>query len=294
MDSMIIQPPANIDPSQLFIDNAVIKPPEVDPKNLPTRKIRYAIDSRDRNHTLYPSPSKYTLDTEEMLKDIVQVDLTLADFPFNDYNITNKNNVLHTSLGDYEIPPGVYDPELLADKISTITPIQTTYDPVADKFSFTSTENMDLFFKHDKTIKYDNNSVMDVYPNRSVGKTLGFPIQNISLTENTPLEATYRVDLKDEDHIVMYLSPAKVISSKNNVVHNCFAIINKGDTNGYSTEVISSKRFNPCLPNFNRLSLKFCDREGRPYDFQNKDHRMELVFTCLKQTVGYNGIFGGK
>lgn len=293
MDSMIIAP-TQVEQSQLFIDNAIIKPPEVDYKNLPVRKIRYCIDSRDRNHTLYPSPSKYVLDTEEMLKDIVQVELTLADFQFNDYNITTTNNILHTSLGNYEIPPGVYDGELLSDKLTESTPFMVEYNTVSDKFTFTATEDTTLIFKKDTTIRYDLDSDMNVYPENSIGKTLGFPVSNVELVANEPLEATYRIDLRAENYIVMYLTPAKVYSSKNNRVHNCFAIINKGDTEGWTTDtVIASKRFTPCLPNLNKLNIKFCDRNGKLYDFQNKEHRMEIVFTCLKQTVGYGGIFSG-
>lgn len=282
-----------VDPSQLFIDNAIIKPPEVDYKNLPVRKIRYCIDSRDRNHTLYPSPSKYVLDTEEMLKDIVQVELTLADFPFNDYTITTNNNILHTSVDNYEIPPGIYDGEVLADTLSQITPFTVEYNVITDKLSFTSTEDTTLIFQKPDLVRYDLNSEMNVYPENSIGKALGFPVSTIELVANEPLEANFRVNLRAENYIVMYLSPSKVFSSKNNNLLNCFAIINKGDTEGWANDtVISSKRFHPCLPNLNKLNVKFCDRDGKPYDFQNKDHRMEIVFTCLKQTVGYNGIFG--
>lgn len=284
--------PSQVDPSQLFIDKAIIKPPEVEYKNLPVRKIRYCIDSRDRNYTQYPSPSKYVLDTEEMLKDIVQVDLTLADFQFNDYNITTNNNILHTSLGNYEIPPGVYDAELLADKLTESTPFMVEHNTISDKFTFTATEDVTLIFQKDNSVRYDLSSYMNVYPENSIGKVLGFPVSKVELVANKPLEATYRIDLKAENYIVMYLTPAKVFSSKNNKIHNCFAIINKGDTEGWTNDtVIASKRFNPCLPNMNKLNIKFCDRDGKLYDFQNKEHRMEIVFTCLKQTVGYNGIF---
>ena len=274
-----------------YINKAIIKPPETDFKNLPTRKIRYIVDSRDRNYNMFPSPSKYIINTEEVIRDIVKVDLLLSDFKFNDYNVTKYNNVLLIDSNSYTIPEGKYNAQELCDKINEITSIEVVYDSITDKFTFKGDRNI-LKFKSDIQERYDE-TMVDVYEENSIGKTLGFPIDNYELNTDG-IEAPYRVNLNSENYIVMYMAPTKVYQSKNNKVLNAFAIINNEESNGLFTngnETLASKSFNPRLPTFDKLSFKFCDRKGNLYDFQNKEHRMVFVFTCLRQTISYNGIF---
>lgn len=281
----------NMNNDDTYINKAIIKPPETDFKNLPTRKIRYIVDSRDRNYNLFPSPSKYVINTEEVIRDIVKVDLVLSDFKFNDYNVTKYNNILHIDSNTYTIPEGKYDAQELCDKLNEVTSIEVIYNHITDKFTFKGDGNI-LKFKSDFQERYDD-TMVDVYEKNSIGKTLGFPIDNYELNIDG-IEAPYRVNLNSENYIVMYMAPTKVYQSKNNKVLNAFAIINKEESNGFfinGNETLASKSFNPRLPTFDRLSFKFCDRNGNLYDFQNKEHRMVLVFTCLRQTVSYNGIF---
>lgn len=282
--------------SKVLTDNAIIKPPEIDSKDAPTKKIRYVVDSRDRNRSLYPSPSKYVLNTEQLLKDIVKVELSSADFPFNDYNITKSNNILHTNFGDFEIPEGRYTPEQLAETLTSVTLSQVvaSYDSISDKMSLrtTSQESVRIMFLNPAQQRYDD-TLMNVYRPRSVGKTLGFKMEDVVLAPNSVQIAPYRVDLVSEKYIVMCMPPAKVIKSKNNTLMDSFAIIT--DETCHKTDgldiPISKKSFNPTLPALNTLAFKFYDRDGNLYDFQNKEHRMELVFTCLKQNSCYTNIF---
>ena len=276
--------------AQILREHALIKPPEVDNKSH-VKRIRYIVDSRDRNTNMYPDPAKYTINTEQTIRDIVKVELILTDFPFNDYNITQYNNVLHTSSGIFPIPPGKYTPPELAETITSLTPITVIYDSIKDKFILQG-DGIVVKFLDDLQERYDD-TLINVYPLNSIGKVLGFVKNNFELYNVTGIEAQYRVDLRSEDYIVMYMRPAKVYKSKNNKVMDAFAVINKEESNGMikNGDLVSSKGFNPTLPTFDNLSFKFCDREGNLYDFQNKDHRMEFLFTCLSQTVSYTGIF---
>lgn len=277
---------------EVFLNKAIIKPPETDFKNLPTKKIRYIIDSRDRNYNLYPLPSKYSIDTEETIHDIVKVDLVLTDFKFNDYNITKNNNILHLDSNIYTIPEGRYTAEELSNKINEIvTQLTVTYDNIRDKFTIKNNGSI-LKFKSNTQERYDH-MMIDVYPNNSIGKVLGFSIDNYVLNL-VGIEAPYRVSLESENYFLMFMRPTKLYQSKNNSVTNAFAIINKDEGNGFfikGNETIASKSFNPRMPTFNKLCFKFCDRKGNLYDFQNKEHKMILIFTCLRQTVSYNGIY---
>ena len=153
---------------------------------------------------------------------------------------------------------------------------------------------MEFRFKNDEQGRYDLDNFVNEYPNKSVGKLLGFSIDNYILTANTPLEAPYMIDLETETYIIMYMQQAKMYQSKNNKAHNAFAIINKMENNSnglvmYNNNVMKS--FNPAIANLSNLVFKFCDYKGNLYDFQNREHRFEIVFTCFKQTRCYNEIF---
>lgn len=281
--------------SNLLASKAIIEPPKIDSRDLPTRRIRYIIDSRDRNIELYPSPSKYKLKLDEPLTDVVKAELTVSDFKFNDYNITANNNVLHAESGEYSLPLGRYDGPALAQTLTDVTPFTVTYNSVRDKLTFVADAADRLMFKSTESRQFDQETFVKVYPPKSAGRVLGFDINNYDLEAGVDLEAPYRLYLSDENFIIMYMQLAKVYFSQNNKIHNCFAVLNKSETSTHGLIMHAgadvAKTFRPPLPNLGTLSFKFTDYEGNLYDFQNKEHRFEIVFTCLRQTRCYNEIF---
>jgi hypothetical protein len=280
---------------QLYDENAIIAPPKINTKDIPIRKYKYIIDSRDRNKTLYPDPAKYTIKLDEGLTDVVNAELILTDFKFNDYNVNKYNNVLHTGTQDYTLPLGTYDGVAIASTLTSLIPSLTvTFNDISSKFTFVSTVDMELKFRNDEQTRYDSDNFEYRYLTNSVGKLLGFAIDNYALTANSPLEAPYTMDLETENYIIMYMQQAKVYQSKNNKAHNCFAIINKMENSSNGLVMFNnnvSKSFNPAIANLSNLVFKFCDYNGNLYDFQNREHRFEIVFTCFKQTRCYNEIF---
>nr|QOI90413.1 hypothetical protein HWQ62_00277 [Pyramimonas orientalis virus] len=278
----------------LLDEHAIITPPTTNPKDIPVRRYKYTIDSRDRNTNIYKNPAKYTLKLDEAITDVTKVELLLTDFKFNNYNIHKYNNILHTSIADYEISSGVYDGPTLATELESATPFNVSFNELTKKFSFTYGTTVTLNFKSSEQRRYDMDTSVDTYPLNSIGKVIGFDIDEYILDPATPLTPPYPVDLETENYIVMFMQQAKVYQSKNNNIHNCFAIINKLESTSDGIVMIDnaiSKTFNPPIASLSNLVFKFCDREGNLYDFQNKDHRFELVFTSLKQTRCYNEIF---
>lgn len=280
---------------KLYDENAIITPPNFKTVDLPIRKYKYIIDSRDRNKNVYKNPAKYNLKLDEGLTDVTRIELKLTDFKFNPYNINDNNCILHTSsLGNFTIQSGVYDGNSIATHISTLTGINTTFNPITLKLTFNSTINTTFIFKNNNPKQYDFETYVDIYPSKSVGKLLGFDIEDYDLTANVPFEAPFIVDLETENYIIMYMQQAKTYQSRNNNTHNSYAIINKLESTSdgivmYSNEI--SKSFNPPIANLTNLKFRFSDYYGNLYDFQNKDHRFEMIFTLLKQTRCYNEIF---
>ena len=87
-------------------DQFVIKPPE---RNKTHGRIseKLVIDSRDRDYVLYPKPNKYRYELEEEYKDVISVELVLAEIPNTVYNIYEKNNQMILSVGEDSSPTKV-------------------------------------------------------------------------------------------------------------------------------------------------------------------------------------------
>jgi hypothetical protein len=51
------------------------------------------------------------------------------------------------------------------------------------------------------------------------------------------------------------------------------------------------KRFAAPIAALDKIHVRFKTRGGSYYNFENKDHRLELVYTCYRQPKNYNAIF---
>lgn len=290
---------------ELFKEHALIPPPDT---NDLFRTKRIIIDSRDRNTALYPRPDKYTIRIDECLEDVVSIELAISDFPFNEYNITVHNNILHVSTDInatpdmYEsvtIPQGKYDGEQLANVIETkinesFDTLQATivFDPITSKLTFSGASQFYLNFKNDTPRQYDIDNVVYDYYRNSIGRVIGFSTEVYSVFE--PITAPNPVDLRSETYIIMHLQRAKVYLSQNNTANQCFAILRLENNDKWlstlNTEPVR-KSFNPPIPDFSVLRFKFSDYYGNAYDFQNKEHRFELIVKMLKQGRKYTSNF---
>ena len=103
-------------------DPYIIKPPERNKTHGNISK-HLIIDSRDRDYILYPSSNKYRIEIPQEWKDVVSIELTLAQIPNTFYNITPGNNVFYISdspdnLMSINIPEGQYTNESLIDTLN--------------------------------------------------------------------------------------------------------------------------------------------------------------------------------
>ena len=278
-------------------DHAIIDPPKMIQQDIPKRKYKYIIDSRDRNMNLYPNPSKYSITLDEEITDVISVELLLTDFPFNSYNVTEHNNVLHTSIGDFDIPEGEYDAESIASTLdNTINDLTITYDVIKHKLIFRndSASTITLCFLNENKKQFSPETKVDVYKEKSIGKLLGFDIKDYSIMTNESLQAPFVLDLNQDNYIIMYMDRARNYFSQNTNANQCFAIITKSESPTLGLNIIDQttiKYFNPPIPSLKKLSFKFKRYDGNYYDFQNIEHRFVLLFTCYKQTRCYNEIF---
>ena len=274
-------------------DHAIIIPPKLEQINLPKRKYKYIIDSRDRNTDRYPNPARYDINLDEEITDVLSIELLVSDFKFNTNNVTRNNCIFHMNELEYVIPCGLYTGEEIAEAIKQLTSIDVKYHSITHKITIISNEGCELNFQNEIDKKLDDVFVK-TYNDKSIARLLGFEAKTYTLGAGEHIEAPYTVDLEPDSYITMYLQKAKNYLSQNPKANHAYAIITRNDTRTQGINIYNGttvKYFNPPIPSLKNLSFKFFDYDGNLYDFENKNHRMELLFTCFRQTRCYNEIF---
>ena len=103
-------------------DPYIIKPPDRNKTHGSISK-HLIIDSRDRDYLIYPNSNKFRIEVPQEWKDVVSIELTLAQIPNTFYNITPSNNVFYisdssTNIISINIPDGQYSNQSFLDTLN--------------------------------------------------------------------------------------------------------------------------------------------------------------------------------
>lgn len=275
-----------------YYHNSVIQPPK-DTKFLDTdqRFTRLVVDSRIRNKTLFPNPNDYEIQLEDDVNDCKSARLIYIDIPFPMYLINNNFNKLYFQVGSTTytatIPQGDYSPTQLEAAITTAMNTQlpatfdVKYDSLLDNYNINATTAFTMLF---------NNQT------NSLCYLLGFhPTKDYVSTADasTPLfpfrvKSEFRKNFDYNNYIIMDIEQFDVLKSIDRDLNRSFAMLPKNYMNmSVSDEANITKNFSPPLGRLTKLRVRFYDRFGNPYDFQNMDHRFELLITSFKQRRKY-------
>lgn len=253
--------------------------------------IKYIVDSRDRNISQFPSPSKYEVDLLQNILNVTSLELMLADVPFSRYLIHDNNNTLHYNDGsEISIENGDYEFDVLNIIFALnnqLNGINVTLNTNTNKVTFSSGTIFSLEFKGD-TVSYSQSKTDVLMKKKSIGRILGFDINDYAAVNEGgtfKIVSPYPVLVNTENYIIMKLSRAKIYAANNKPADDCFAVLNnissREPTNNYVTSVI--KKFNPPLSSYEKLNISFYDYYGNAYDFNNRDHHFELKFGVLRE-----------
>jgi hypothetical protein len=177
-------------------DQYIIKPPKenVTHGSIPDIEI---ISSYDRNYTLYPNPSSYIIKLKDIYKDVTSVTLFNANIPNTSYIIDSRNNLIYfkESLCQQliaEVPYGDYDKDTLVKSIEDVlnkigdSQYKVEIDKLTNKIKICSNlaggDNIFSLDFHGFSELHDTRT-RATYPNRSIGKVLGFSRKNVLYAE---------------------------------------------------------------------------------------------------------------
>ena len=260
------------------------------------KETRVVIDSRSRNTTLYPTPSSYEVDLPEDLFMIRSMRLMYANVPFSGYMIpsgdaTNIRVLVSggTVVASAQLSEGDYATgDALATELqatldeacaaSTSQTFSVAYDASRDSFEIRSTAE---FVINDST-----------FTDRvATARVLGFTkssttatIYNAVFDDNGSgypyiVSAPYRRETNPYPYLVLrtIVPGAEAIYSPSAVVHRAFAVIPNGDR-AIDVKAPFKATWSPPLSRVSRIKLEFYTPDGDLYDFQNHEHRLDLVF----------------
>lgn len=278
----------------VYYQNALIPPPEE--KSEVIKYTRVAIDSKDRDTILFPNSNKYEIKLSNEIIDVISAKLINADIPLSMYMINEYFNTLVVITGNttytVQLDHGDYTETqlatLLTDSINNTigdSLFQVTYNSNKDNFKFTC--------KHSFSLNFGTGA-------NNLADLLGFNKTTYSSTTggSSPythvVNAEYRKNFNYNNYLIMYIDHFDIYQSPTNDVDRCFAIIpaiyerlNISDKNDLM------KFFSPPVPRMTKLNISFFDRYGNPYNFNNINHRFELLIKSHKQPRKYNQIFAG-
>lgn len=277
-----------------YVHAAIIPPPETNDHEKDVKYTRIVIDSKDRETHLFPDPNNYEVRFDDDIDDVLSVQLLSIDVPMSTYMINKHFDKLTVITPDnnttqqISLDHGDYTASSLATMLSNVldsNTYQVEYNPIKDNFVFKSRTNFSITFP-------EKNSIHQI---------LGFhKKQYDSLVDATIPDGEYKYYIKSEfrknfkynNYLVLNIDQFDVNKSNSNTLHKTFAVIvdNYCNLNLADTPKII-KNFTPPIPRLSKIKISFDDRFGNPYDFQNMDHRIELLFTSHKQKRKYQNIF---
>lgn len=181
-------------------DNFIIKPPD---RNITHGHIseKFVVDSRDRDYIIYPNANNYKINVPEEYRDVVSVELALAQIPNSGYNITTNNNAFYIREDVNSIPfrlsitPGKYTDSSLIDELN---------GKHGDIFEHSSGLNGKYNFYHEKNTK------------------------KLRIQSNIEKEFYYNLSYNDGSRAYKCLSDcANVLTTGNDTINKIFGFKNK-------------------------------------------------------------------
>lgn len=278
-----------------YYHNAVIKPvfDETFLENN-TKNTRMVIDSKDRDQVLFPEPNKYEMAFDDDINDVVSVQLLSlyanisASYLINKYFNTLKFTVAATNY-NCTLSIGDYTETSLATQIESklnaliASNFKVIYNTPLDKYIICSKVAFSMDFNFDNSLAPMLGFVKNTY-NSIVDASYDVAFTNV-------IVAPYRKNLDFNNYCAMYIEQFDVNKNPNKNLNKCFAIIgNNYEIMNISDDPMIIKYFNPPINKLNKLRISFFDRYGNPMDFQNTDHRFELMFKSFKQGRKYGHI----
>ena len=282
-----------------FNSSTVIKPKLQQYDEHDSSRVRkpYVICSTDRNMMLYPTPDNYVVELVSDIQDVLGFELVVSNLAFNPYNVRKYKHTLYVTCNgkseQVELTEGLYTTATLCTELTTrlneVFPganFDVTYKTSSLKLEIMA----NLSFTIKNVLLEGNNKL---YPCNSIAKALGFGCNEYTAEYNVAYSKYHlipdyalQLDTTERDNIIICIDTMQVNQGNTNAINKSFAVISNQAYE--STQRVIKKNFNPPLARLSKISIKFYDVDGNPYDFQNRDHVLQFMIETHKHTRRYH------
>jgi hypothetical protein len=214
------------------------------------------------------------IDLQNEIEDVSGVEIMVQDVPLAPYNINLSNNKLKVSINGvitiFTIPPSQYDELTLADAITAVTGMNVTYDYSTLKMTYTHIVPFSIIFDHPS---YD-----------CLCAILGF-LNNTTYPANIfyILVPPYVVNINVDRFAILYIDQVNVYEGSNQVFDKATSIIGNDTVQQLANPI--KKKLKNHIARLRRVAVTFRTYYGDLYDFQNIDHRLEIIFESRKNLL---------
>jgi hypothetical protein len=260
--------------------------------------IKYAYaDSTNRDVTIYPSGSEYTLHLTNPIKNIVRIDLVAAKVPNTMYNVTNGNNFVSIDSTTVSIAPGYYSASGLASAIVNASGNAIMIDFLCDegKYLFSNTTSFTitaLTTEAQKTL-----GLVSVTSSPASGN----PVYALDPTYGTLqiAKSTSIIDLAVNEYVFLDIQEFRTTSvldakklvngtTEGSSIRSSFGMIpmdvpggsikNYKETSDYKQYV----EYDYPIVKLDRLTIRWIDKSGQLLDFNGfENNAFTLRFKCV-------------
>jgi hypothetical protein len=273
-----------------------------------TKDIRVVIDSRTRNQQTHPSPAAYEVSLPDDLHTVHSARLLYAQMPFSSYAVPageaqNVTVVVQTAptpaqattatgtlpSGDFET--GAQVAAALQGALNGIGIVVTDGSNIDRQQTFAVSHDavrVAFNIRSTHTFAFDTTRLTSVattarllgFPSNSAGATYASTLADDGTIFKHFLATPYRRCTDPRPYIVMRMQGCDTLNSPSPAAHRAFAIIPRTNPSIAFDDLYPFKKsWTPPLARVSRIRVAFTDPDGMPYDFQNQDHRIDILFT---------------
>lgn len=250
------------------------------------QSIRYVIDSRDRNTTIYPNANNFCVDLQEKITDVTAITLINLDINLlRRYMIGEFNNGFYQGadvspakftnsnvfpIGDYQISNSSLSDTHLVEVINSTGPdkvanMTAVLDSVTEKLTITTTG---AIFRFNKSAN-----------GNSLAYILGF-LPDVDYASGS--EAPYRVNLNKQDYCVVHIENAENFWGINTPINGSFAIVRDKQSNtSYRSHDVICKEFKQPLNSLTKLRIRITDYYGDLFSLEGSETKFDFRFDTL-------------
>ena len=276
-----------------FSTSMVIKPPFEQATNDQggPKYTRIVIDSRDRDTSIYPNSNNYVVDLETEVLEVTSGEVIIKDISMSMYTINSYNDTLLLSiLGNdnvVKLPNGDYVASsfapVLADALNASLPESHPFTVTHNVSKDTYTISCTSLSAGDFSLDFENVQLKQ----SNIALILGFVPGTVYTSVDNVLTAPFRTNFDADRYAVMRIDQFTVNNSATSTLHKSTALIGKVDVLSLRTIIPIKKYFNPPIARMFKLAISFTDYYGNPYEFNNKDHRLEIMLESKRHHSKY-------